>query len=93
MRSVLIALATVLPVAAAAQSVGIPNYYESTECHPAAYQSLVGQPLGQVMQAGVSDGPMVRVFGPGAILSDEFNPNRVNIVSDDGRTITRVYCG
>lgn len=93
MKRLLVILVALAPVAASAQTAGVSNYYESKECHPAKYQSLVGEPMSAVAQAGVEAGPMVRVFGPGAILSDEFNPYRVNIVSDDGQVVSRVYCG
>lgn len=85
--------AAVAPVAAPAQTVGIANYYESRECHPSAYQRLVGHSVTRVLAGEVQPGPLVRVFGPGAILTDDFNPNRVNIVADDGVTVSRVYCG
>ena len=92
MKTLLLALAMVAPGAAFAQSAGIPNYYESRECHPSAYHALIGRSLSEASSA-VDPGKTVRVFGPGAILTDEFNPYRLNIVSDDGKVVTRVYCG
>ncbi|WP_136636422.1 I78 family peptidase inhibitor [Pseudooceanicola onchidii] len=92
MKTLIMALMTATPVAALADTGGLANYYESYECRPSAYKALVGKSLGTAEQT-IAEGPKVRIFGPGAILTDEFNPERVNIVSDDGKIVTRVYCG
>ncbi|MGI3169425.1 I78 family peptidase inhibitor [Pseudooceanicola sp. C21-150M6] len=93
MKSLLCLAVCLLPGVASAQVLSPSYYYQSYQCHPKAYRSLMGQDINAVYSLGLTPGPMVRVFGPGAILSDEFNPYRLNVVSDDGRVVTRIYCG
>ncbi|MEM6480525.1 MAG: I78 family peptidase inhibitor [Pseudomonadota bacterium] len=55
------------------------------------FQPLVGQPADSVNTV-VSDQP-VRIITPGSIVTNEYNPQRVNVDVDGNNVITNVRCG
>ena len=59
-------------------------------CDARNYRNLVGQPAGGTI---FPIGPELRVFGVDDIVTQEYVPQRTNIVADDSGTIVRVYCG
>lgn len=59
-------------------------------CDAGDYRPLVGSP---VAATTFPTGPMLRVFGFNDIVTQDYIPQRTNIVYDGGGTITRVYCG
>ncbi|MEL6207149.1 MAG: I78 family peptidase inhibitor [Pseudomonadota bacterium] len=60
-------------------------------CKLENYQQFAGQP-GGAARAGVTDRP-VRVIAPNDIVTQEYNPQRVNFYVDGGGTIQRIICG
>ena len=60
------------------------------QCDAADYRPLIGTPLAE---ASVSPGERLRVFSVNAIITQEYLPQRTNVVFDDDGLITRVYCG
>lgn len=60
-------------------------------CGMADLEGLVGQPVSAFDQAAW-DKP-VRVVPPGAIITMEYNAQRLNIDTDQRDRITRLWCG
>ena len=58
-------------------------------CDAADYRDLIGTPVGDT---AFPVGPRLRVFTLTDIVTQDYIPQRTNIVHDKGR-ITRVYCG
>lgn len=60
-------------------------------CDAASYRNLVGQP---VAATTFPVGPRLRVYSDSDVVTQEYLPNRTNIVYDDSRgVILRVFCG
>ncbi|NNL19412.1 MAG: hypothetical protein HKP37_11790 [Boseongicola sp.] len=60
------------------------------QCDAADYRPLIGTPL---VEAAVVSGERMRVFNVNDIITQEYLPQRTNVVSDDEGLIARVYCG
>lgn len=60
-------------------------------CKLETYQQYVGQ-LGSMAQAEVLDRP-TRVIAPGDIVTQEYNPQRVNFYTNEGGVVQRITCG
>lgn len=60
-------------------------------CGLAEFQALIGQPASSVNTV-LSSQP-VRIVAPGSIVTNEYNPQRVNVDVDGNNTITGVRCG
>ena len=65
--------------------MGLPE-----ECDAESYRGLLGTPIAV---ASVNEGRLLRVYAEGEIITQEFLPQRTNIVTDRAGTVTRVYCG
>lgn len=59
-------------------------------CKAKDYRHLVGQ---SVAAASFPQSPNLRVFGVNDIVTQDYIPQRTNIVHDDASRIVRVYCG
>ena len=59
-------------------------------CDADDYRSLVGSPAAD---ANLIVGPELRVFGVNDIITQDYLPQRTNVVSDTDGLILRVYCG
>ncbi len=59
-------------------------------CDAEDYRSLVGSDVGAT---SFPTGPELRVFGVNDIVTQDYIPQRTNIVFDTSRRIIRVYCG
>ncbi len=62
----------------------------AARCEPARHQALVGRNIGAVTLP--SELPQ-RVVIPGATLTDDVNPDRLNIFVDPKGWIARISCG
>jgi hypothetical protein len=60
------------------------------QCDAADYRPLIGTPRAE---AAMSPGERLRVFSVNAIITQEYLPQRTNVVFGDDGLITRVYCG
>ena len=71
---------------------GGPDLSDGTPgCPAAAYQVLVGQPIGEIHTDSLPS-PR-RIYGRGDMVTMDYRPDRLNIVtSDDGRVV-EVKCG
>ena len=65
-----------------------PDLFE--ECDAQSYRGLLGT---QIADASVNEGPQLRVYAETDLITQEFLPQRTNIVTDDAGIVTRVYCG
>lgn len=60
-------------------------------CDAPSYRPLVGQP---VSAATFPAGPKLRVYSDSDVVTQEYMPNRTNVVYDDTTgLILRVFCG
>lgn len=64
---------------------------DTASCGASDFQYLRSQSV-DVLAAMTFLAPM-RVIGPDTIVTRDFLPNRLNVVHDADRIITRVYCG
>lgn len=60
------------------------------QCDAAEYRPLIGTPLAD---AAIMSGERMRVFGVDDIITQEYLPQRTNVVFDGEGLIARVYCG
>lgn len=60
------------------------------QCDAEQYRPLVGQ---SVTSASFPTGPDLRVFGANDIVTQDYLPQRTNVVYDGSQRIVRVYCG
>ncbi|MBT8413196.1 MAG: hypothetical protein KJO30_02600 [Boseongicola sp.] len=60
------------------------------QCDAADYRPLIGTPLAD---AAIASGERLRVFSVNDIITQEYLPQRTNVVFDGEGLITRVYCG
>ena len=61
------------------------------DCGADALQALRGQP-GEVLEGMALEGP-VRVLPPGAMMTMDHRPERLNVELDTAGRITRLWCG
>ncbi len=59
-------------------------------CDAEDYRPLVGS---NVDATSFPTGPQLRVFGVNDIVTQDYIPQRTNVVHDTARVIVRVYCG
>lgn len=59
-------------------------------CDAMSYRILVGS---SVDDTNFPVGPRLRVFGMNDIITQDYIPQRTNVVFDGSREIIRVYCG
>jgi hypothetical protein len=67
------------------------NDKEPDTCHAANHAYLLGQPVAALSSAGITK--EVRVIAPGALGTQEYNSQRINVTLDDAGTILRLSCG
>lgn len=67
------------------------NDKEPDTCHAGDFQYLVGQPSTALDMAGITRA--YRVIAPGALVSQEYNSQRIDVQIDEAGTITRLMCG
>ena len=60
------------------------------ECDAAEYRELVGTNIAATV---FPEDPMIRVYGEGDIITQEYIPRRTNIVFDADGNIVQAYCG
>ena len=64
---------------------------EPQPCAAEAYQVLVGQPVGGVHTDSLPRPH--RVYGPGDMITEDYRPDRLNIVVGENGVIAEVKCG
>ncbi|MEJ6393171.1 I78 family peptidase inhibitor [Gymnodinialimonas sp. 2305UL16-5] len=67
---------------------GQPLPVVGTDCGATLAQHYVGHSAEDVPVVGGA-----RVIGPDTIVTQEYNPNRLNLATDGNGIITRAYCG
>lgn len=67
------------------------NEAEPDTCGAAPFVHLVGGPVDRVHMAGLPG--IYRVLAPGAIVSQEYNAQRIDIQVDGAGVVTRLTCG
>jgi predicted small lipoprotein YifL len=77
------------PVGVAAEDAGPAA--EMDMCKSADFTYLVGQPRSALGSVEFPEG--TRVLLPGSIMTQEYLPNRLNVVVDGNATVERLYCG
>lgn len=60
------------------------------ECEAESYRPLIGT---KVSEANLPTGDKFRVFGQSDIVTQEYIPQRTNVVYNVAGQITRVFCG
>lgn len=80
----LIAAASMLAACEPSETVSKPA------CDPQAHQALIGKNIGEVSLP--SDLPQ-RVISPGDMVTQDYNPARLNIFVDPKGWIGRITCG
>ncbi len=63
----------------------------SPGCPAAAYQVLVGQPIGEIHTDSLPS-PR-RIYGQGDMVTMDYRPDRLNIVTSDDGVVIEVKCG
>ncbi|MEQ8434390.1 MAG: I78 family peptidase inhibitor [Oceanicaulis sp.] len=63
----------------------------SPGCPAAAYQVLVGQPIGEIHTDSLPS-PR-RIYGRGDMVTMDYRPDRLNIVTSDDGVVVEVKCG
>lgn len=82
-------LATLLPALAVLTAcMSEPDASGPSACGAAGFQGLVGLPA-----AGHGFPPGTRIIPPGAAVTMDHRPDRLNVETDEDGVITRVYCG
>jgi hypothetical protein len=61
------------------------------DCPAAAYQVLVGQPIGEI-HTGSLPSPR-RIYGEGDMVTMDYRADRLNIVTGDDGRVVEVKCG
>lgn len=67
------------------------NETEPDTCGVAPFAYLAGGPVDRVHTAGLPG--LYRVVSPGMIVTQEYSPQRINIVVDGKGMVTRLTCG
>lgn len=62
-------------------------------CGAVPLQALVGQDRSALAEAGVTEGRDVRILPPGAVVTMDHRPDRLNIDLDDDDRVVRLRCG
>lgn len=78
------------PLPGPSEQVGGEGLAAIEMCDAEDYRPLVGQ---NVSSASFPTGPMLRVFGANDIVTQDYVPQRTNVVYDSARIIVRIYCG
>lgn len=73
------------------QAGGDGNGDGSPSCAAAAYQVLVGQPISEV-HADSLPSPH-RIYARGDMVTMDYRPERLNVVTGDDGTVVEVKCG
>ena len=60
------------------------------QCDAADYRPLIGTPFAE---AAISPGERLRLYGVNDIITQEYLPQRTNVVFGNDGLIARVYCG
>jgi len=60
-------------------------------CPETAYQVLVGQPIGEIHTASLPQPH--RIYARGDMVTMDYRPERLNIVTGDGAAVIEVKCG
>ena len=63
----------------------------STPCPADQFQMLVGQRVDEIDRASLPQ--PVRVYGPDDAVTMDYRIDRMNVVFDESRIVTRVRCG
>ena len=69
---------------------GEPGLADIELCDADAFRPLVGT---SIAATALPEDPMLRAFGENDIITQDYRPQRTNILYDRGGTIIRVYCG
>ena len=80
-------IAVTLLVSACAAS---PYTVSATRCDPAQHRALIGRNIGETF---LPPGLRVREIGPGQMVTQDYDPARLNIFMDAKGWIARVSCG
>ena len=67
-----------------------PPVDEVELCDAPEYRPLIG---GNIAAVSLPSDPMIRAFGKNDLITQDYRPERVNIVYDEAGVIFRVYCG
>jgi hypothetical protein len=70
---------------------GFPADPSGDSCRSARHVALIGQPEAAIAAAGVAE--PYRVLKPGAIVTQDYSPSRLNIHLNTAGTIIRLTCG
>lgn len=70
--------------------IGAGGAPDLEECDAAEYRPLIGTP---VADSVFQTGERLRVYSEADIVTQEYIPQRTNVVYTSGGTITRVFCG
>lgn len=62
--------------------------FTDAECD---FEGWIGKPVDEA--AAKETGRIYRVLEPGAVMTMDHNPQRINVEHDDSGTVTRVWCG
>ncbi len=69
---------------------GEPALGEIELCDASEFRPLVGT---LITEAGIEASASLRVFGVNDIITQDYVPQRTNVVYDEDGMITRAYCG
>lgn len=89
--AILLTLVSTLAACGGAQ-IGGESAEFSDVCNARAQQRLVGEQV-QDMAALAVAAPKVRFIDPGDSVTQDNQPDRLNVVRDGDGVVTRVYCG
>lgn len=95
-RSITLVLATVSLSACANLSAGASDAIPQASCRAAGAESVLGQTVDDkvISDAIVGSGAMrSRVIRPGANVTMELDPLRLNLEVDEGGRVRRLRCG
>jgi hypothetical protein len=71
-------------------STADPYTVSATRCDPAQHRALIGRNIGETF---LPRGLRVREISPGQMVTQDFDPARLNIFMDAKGWIARVSCG
>lgn len=69
---------------------GFPDTGDA-DCGAARLTEFVGQPAVEV--AAIETAGPVRILGPNDLMTMDFNPERLNILTDEAGIVTELSCG
>lgn len=91
MKSILL-LALWLPIAVAACAPTTTDTgADKDTCGAVPLQNLVGSPATSVTSLKREN--LVRVIAPGQMVTQDYQPERINVVTDAKGTVVRISCG